>query len=220
MEDKVLTSQDYEEAAHQLAVDVPAIRAVVSVESSGSGFRSDGRPKILFEGHVFWKQLKSIGVNPHEWLEDTPALEYTLYPTWGATLSLADGEKVLCRKVAYRMNQYDQLGKAIDVLAAHGFPDDAALSSASWGLFQIMGFNYAVCGYSSVQAFVEAHYESEGKQLMAFTGFVRANPAMYAALKAHDWATFAAKYNGPGYKSHAYDEKLARAYNDAVAAFR
>ena len=37
----------------------------------------------------------------------------------------------------------------------------AALKSASWGKFQLMGFNYKLCGFNSLQAFVNAMYKNE-----------------------------------------------------------
>ncbi|MEE8298899.1 MAG: N-acetylmuramidase domain-containing protein [Thermodesulfobacteriota bacterium] len=36
---------------------------------------------------------------------------------------------------------------------------------------------------------------------------------MVKILKKRDWANFARRYNGPGYKKNKYDEKLERAYN-------
>ena len=87
----------------------------------------------------------------------------------------------------------------------------AALESASWGRFQIMGFNFAACGYKSVMAFVRAMYESEGKQLDAFVAFIR-HANLTAALREKRWADFARGYNGPGYAANSYDQKLQAAY--------
>jgi len=55
---KTISGDDYSRAADLLGVDVATIRAVCDVETSGSGFLPDGRPKILFEGHVFWRELR------------------------------------------------------------------------------------------------------------------------------------------------------------------
>jgi hypothetical protein len=54
MPDK-LNDNDLQEAAQLFNCDVPAIKAVAEVESSGDGFLSDGRVKILFEGLKFFK---------------------------------------------------------------------------------------------------------------------------------------------------------------------
>ena len=75
-----------------------------------------------------------------------------------------------------------------------------------------MGFNYKQAGFDSIHAFVDAMKESEGQQLTAFARFVKADKAMHAALKKHDWAAFAKRYNGPAYQKNNYDAKLANAY--------
>jgi len=89
---------------------------------------------------------------------------------------------------------------------------ECALQSASWGLFQIMGFHWKALGYASVQAFINDQYASEGKQLGTFVKFVQINPGMLAALRAKDWAKFAKLYNGPEYIKNNYHTKLALAY--------
>lgn len=51
-----LTEQDFQDAANQLGVDVPTIKAVAEVESGPHGaFLSSGEPVILFERHKFHK---------------------------------------------------------------------------------------------------------------------------------------------------------------------
>jgi N-acetylmuramidase len=86
-----------------------------------------------------------------------------------------------------------------------------ALSSASWGAFQIMGNNYAMTGASSVTDFVQDEYASEGNQLRHFEAFVKA-AGLTGALRDHDWARFARGYNGPGYQVNNYDSNMAAAY--------
>ena len=66
----------------------------------------------------------------------------------------------------------------------------AALQSASWGMFQIMGFNYQACGYGSVESFINDMFESESRHLTAFVGFIKKNK-LASALKNKSWATFA-----------------------------
>jgi ferritin len=86
-----------------------------------------------------------------------------------------------------------------------------ALSSASWGLGQIMGWNHGLAGYEGLQAFVNAMYAGEREQLMAMVEFVRAT-GLAPALRRRDWVTFARGYNGPGFASNAYDTRLASAF--------
>lgn len=92
--------------------------------------------------------------------------------------------------------------------------EEAALQSASWGLFQIMGFNFKACRFKTVFDFVDAHVESEARQLDAALGFIRSKE-LVSTLKEKDWARFARVYNGPGYAKNKYDEKLAAAYRRA-----
>jgi peptidoglycan hydrolase-like protein with peptidoglycan-binding domain len=54
VEEKRLADRDILAVANDLGVEVAAIKAVYVIESRGKGFLPDGRPKILFEGHIFW----------------------------------------------------------------------------------------------------------------------------------------------------------------------
>ena len=89
--------------------------------------------------------------------------------------------------------------------------ETAAMLSTSWGRYQIMGFNYKVCGYASVQLFVAGMRSGEQAQINAFVAFVK-NNGIADELQRHDWAGFAYRYNGAGYKANNYDVKLATAY--------
>jgi hypothetical protein len=53
-----LTIQDYQDAADELGVSVAVIQAVASTESRGAGFMANGKPKILFERHLFHRLTK------------------------------------------------------------------------------------------------------------------------------------------------------------------
>ncbi len=79
-------------------------------------------------------------------------------------------------------------------------------------MFQIMGANYSMCGYSDVGSFVDAMMASEVNQLNAFVNYIRANKPAHEAIQAHDWATFALHYNGPDYRANDYDDKLSAAF--------
>lgn len=184
-----LSFSDIRKAAEQIGVEPCAVKAVIDVESSGSGFLPDGRPKILFEGHVFWKELKKRGVNPE--LLKMPNI---VYPKWD--------------KAQYKGGsaEWERLNSAALV------NKEAALCSASYGLFQVVGFNHRAAGFDTVQAFVDAQKESEARQLESFCAFMRSE-GIVLFLVGQDWAGFARRYNGPGYAQNQYDVKLARAYD-------
>ena len=62
-EHKQLTETDYLRAANILGLDdVNVIKAVAHVESRGQGFLSNGKAKILFEGHIFHVLLIANGM--------------------------------------------------------------------------------------------------------------------------------------------------------------
>ena len=186
-----LKEEDFVRAADTLQVEVATVKAVQEVETGGrGGFFASGKPAILFEGHIFWSQLKKKGKNPEDYLEGN---EDILYPKW--TKEHYSGG----------MKEYDRLEKAMRI------DEEAAISSASWGLFQIMGFNHKICGCDTVQEFAKRMNENEGSQLDLFTGFVQGNK-LDTYLREKDWAGFAKRYNGPAYAENRYDEKLKTAY--------
>jgi len=88
----------------------------------------------------------------------------------------------------------------------------AALLSTSWGLGQIMGFNFKAAGYDSVSAMVSEFGISEYYQLKGMLNFIKFNPTMFKALKEMDWATFARLYNGPKYEQMGYHTKMKNTY--------
>lgn len=180
---KTLTEEDYKKASKLLDVDIATIKAVAEVESAGNGFLLNGQPKILFEGHWFHKLTGGRFTNPGN--------ANISYPTWKTDY--------------YNENQHARLAKAVRL------DREAALKSASWGKFQIMGFNYARAGFDNLQSFINAMYDSEGAQLLAFVNFVK-NEKLDGYLKKQDWAGFARRYNGPSYAKNRYDTKLANAY--------
>ena len=183
---------DIESAAKALNIEVAAIKAVNQVEAAGRrGFLANGKIMILFEGHVFWKELKKLGINPRNHVAGN---ENILYESW--------------TKKHYKGGplEHDRLNQAIKINKS------AALASASYGKFQIMGNNYKACGFTSVEDFVNAQNTGEGAQLMTFVNFLKANN-LVSALRNKNWAAFAKGYNGPGYAKNKYDIKLAEAYN-------
>ena len=186
-----LTEQDFQRIAEQLQIEIAALKAVQQVETGGrGGFFEPGKPAILFEGHIFWSQLKKKGVNPEDHLKGN---ENVLYPKWEKKHYLGG------------IREYERLEKVRMINV------EAANASASWGMFQIMGFNYAACGCKSMEEFVQAMCESEVRQLELFANFIRLNK-MDMSLKDLDWAGFAKRYNGPLYAENKYDAKLAAAY--------
>jgi hypothetical protein len=186
-----LSENDFQEAATLLKCDVPAIKAVAEVESSGDGFLSDGRVKILFEGHKFYKYTKGAYAQTH------PTI---CYKKW--TKAFYTKGKTADIRGAGELARLDE---------AIALDRNAALMSASYGKFQVMGFNFETCGFPTVEEFYAAMQVSEGEHLKAFCNFISGN-SLDGALRAHNWAKLAAGYNGPAWKENKYDTKLAAAF--------
>ncbi len=179
-----LTDADYQKAAALIGCDVPAIKAVSEVESSGSGFLPDDRPRILFEAHIFSRLTTGIYDKDHPGISS---------PFWNRTLYKGG------------VKEHDRLGEAC------ALNRKAGLQSASWGRFQIMGFNYSSCGFKELQDFINAMYRSEADHLVAFIAFIQGR-GLDGRLRDHQWDLFARGYNGAAYAENHYAEKLAKAY--------
>jgi N-acetylmuramidase-like protein len=183
-----LSDADFGRAAAALGAEIAAVQAVAEVETAGNAFDDRGRPRILFERHYFHRLTGGRFDAAHAAISD---------PTAGGYGKFSE--------------QYGKLHEA------YALDADAALRSASWGRFQIMGDNCRAAGHLSVREFVVALTQTEAAHLDAFVAFVCSDKAMAEALRKKDWATFARRYNGPGYAKNDYDGKLKRAYERFAA---
>ncbi|MEB2775274.1 N-acetylmuramidase family protein [Algoriphagus sp. D3-2-R+10] len=191
-----LGEQDLIDFAKRYQLDLAAVKAVNEVESSGKGFFIDGRPKILFEGHVFWRQLKARGINPEDFANSFN--ETVLYKKFSKNHYLGGSR------------EYGRLELAATISSDPKFRE-AALASASWGSYQVMGFHAIPLGYPSVQQFVDEMYKHERNHLEVFGRYILKNGCI-DYLRAKNWAKFAECYNGSAYAANKYDEKMAKAY--------
>src|SRR5690606_3942753 len=134
-----LTEADFQRAAAALEVPVNVIKAVTQVEARGRGFLSTGEPVILFERHIFRRETDGRFDRTH------PDLSNPIPGGYGPSSA-----------------QHSRLQRAARL------DREAALRSASWGMFQIMGFNFERAGHPTLQSFINAMYRSEGDHLDAF----------------------------------------------------
>lgn len=119
---KRIDDEDLPRVGATIGVGEDEIHAVLDVEARGSGFDRQGRPKMLFEPHIFHRMLKGE--------EREKAINLALaYPRW---------------KRSYPKDSYPRLKEAMKI------NPEAALKSASWGLGQVMGFNHGAAGFSTV----------------------------------------------------------------------
>jgi hypothetical protein len=184
-----LKESDFEAFATQFDLEPAVVKAVHEVESNGRGF-SNGKIKLLFEGHIFWKELLRRGIAPATLVDGNENILYKNY---------------FSPNKYYRENQHQRLQKALKINA------EAAYGSASYGLFQIMGFHAESLGFANNQAFYDFLSSGEAAQLEVFGRFLLKNKLL-DLLRKKQWASFARKYNGPAYQTNKYDLKLEKAY--------
>lgn len=168
--------------------DMPALWAVLTVESRGFGFLDDRRPKVLFERHIFYRETGG------RFARQAPDL---CAKSGGGYLGGAA--------------EYDRIGRALTLCREGGLGDEPALRSASWGLGQVMGFNAVAAGFRSASDMVGQMSDSESAQLAGMVGFM-CSEGLDSRLRARDWTGFARRYNGPSYWKFEYDVKLRAAH--------
>ena len=188
---KTLTNEQIKDLANKHGIEYAGLKAVVEVEASGKGFIGDV-PKILYEPHIMHRLLtkKNYITIRNNLMKAHPNL---CYPRWGTYKYGAESIQHRRLEIASQFNR------------------DTALESCSWGLGQVMGFNWKSLGYPSLQAFINAMYKDEVSQLDALCRFIKVN-GLLRHIKSKNWAAFAEAYNGPDYKRNSYDTKLAAAY--------
>lgn len=179
-----LTDEDFRIIAEELGVEIAAIKAVVACEAGTEmkGFFAPGVPVINFDRKM-----------------------YNLYAARTKSKAAPANESVPAGLTGYAKQEWTLLMNARKKNA------DAALMGTFWGMFQIGGFNYKICGFETVDEFVKVMSESEFSQLEIFAKFITAT-GMLNDLKNKNWAGFARKFNGPSYARRGYHTKMANAY--------
>lgn len=183
-----ITNLDIDRTASRLKVSAAHIRAIMKVEGGGSSFDNKGRPIILFEPHIFHQRT-------------------------GGRFSPSNFSYKVWRTRPYPKSyngRWAQLAEA----AKHDM--NAALESASWGMFQVMGFHWKHLGYKSALDFALSTVKSEGGQLDAVVAFIEANKLQSNLKKCRkndpqSCVDFVRAYNGSGYEKNKYHIKFAKA---------
>lgn len=189
-----LTLDDFARAAAALSIPVRRIQAICRVEAPNGGFDSNGNLRMLFEGHQFSK------FTDHRYDDTHPTISARDWKTARQFYSKGMTPDIRNAGENRRLQEAITLDRT------------AALKSASYGKFQLMGFNFAACGFPDVEAMYEAMQKGEGPQLDAFVNFVKQDRggALLRAAQAGNAQGFAQLYNGDGYKDNAYDAKLLK----------
>ncbi len=182
----------YAAAAWLLACDPLMLEAFGLVEAGSEGaFLDTGEPTILFERHVF----SALTGGRFDGFV-VPGTDPVDAASWRVISSPKPGGYGPVSVQHRRLN------------AAVALDRNAALKSASWGLFQILGRNHAACGYPDVQRFVNAMIRSVDDHLRALTMFIRFDTRLLDAIRKNDYVTAAEIYNGPRQADHDYAGRL------------
>ncbi|MBW2964610.1 N-acetylmuramidase family protein [Candidatus Woesearchaeota archaeon] len=151
--------------------DLPVLKSIITVETRGSGFGSDGKMIIRFEPHVFNRECKCESGG------------------WGSSTRVD-------RKVGGVSCEGGQSAEYACLEKAVSINEDAAYRSISMGLPQIMGFHAKRMGYSDAKSMFADMSKSETVQLEHFIMFLSTDSKLSAAVKQKDWNTIARIYNG------------------------
>lgn len=177
-----LTDADFRLVAEELGVEVAAIKAVVEIEAG--------------------KQMKGF------WAPGVPVVNFerSMFNRFKSKGGPGKKDvKVPAGLSGYALNEWTQLTNARKVSCG------GADMGTFWGMFQIGGFNYRICGCESIEEFVRLMSYSELEQLELFATFIT-NAGMLNDLKNRNWAAFSRKYNGPSYARRGYHTRMAAAY--------
>ena len=186
---------DLPRIASSIRVGEDELHMIMDVECAGTGFDSKGRPRMLFEPHVFYRNLSGS-------TRQTAIERGLAYRSWG--------------QEPYPRDSYPRLERAMEI------DEEAALRSASWGLGQILGENHRKVGFDTARAMVLDFTSDEENHLEAVVQFMvscgiddelRDLAALRRPTRPEDCAPIALVYNGRGYKRHGYHVRLARAHN-------
>jgi hypothetical protein len=176
--------------AKRESIDPAGLLAVAEVESAGRPFwtvKGEKLPPARFEGHYFYRLLPAA--------KRKRAVSLGLaHPKWGKVKNPRSFSGV-----------YALIERAAEIDRA------IAYESCSWGLGQVMGSHWRSLGYSSVFELVKSCKESVAGQVDVMVRFIQKNK-LTQFINNQQWAKFAYRYNGPGYKKNRYDTKMAKAY--------
>lgn len=176
------TDDDIGACAVKLGCTVKQVRAVAKVESAGAGFDNVGRPKILFERHIFHRLT-------------------------GGKWSVSDFSNAVSG--GYSQDSWAKLGAACgkdpDAAFASASWGKFQVLGTHWSKLSYES-PYALA-HSCVES-EAAHYELLARFVLTF-GLGGAMKRL--STDPETCRDFASGYNGPGYRANNYHVKLAEA---------
>lgn len=190
--------------AKQLKIDPGAAVAVLTVESGGRAFDTNGRMIIRFENQIFFDHWGKEHLDVYTQHFQFNASQRWTGHTWRPSPNAMWRQCHIGQDVEWQVLDF-----------ARTLDDTAAKLSISMGGAQIMGFNFPTLGYDSVQQMFDAFATDERDQVVGFFSFIQGKSGeskRITALQALDFEAFAKLYNGPG-QAATYGAMIRSAYN-------
>ena len=198
--------------ARELGCSPGALAGVMYAESDLKGF-NNGQVMIRFEVHIF-----------HKYAEDHK-FEYVGndYVSAHFKHSAAQGRQSLNHQYRANLssiwnyvhtegaNSYISEREAFALACSINRP--AALLSTSYGLGQVMGFNFSAVGYKNPEEMVALMSSGQTAQINAMCSFIASKQTAKEALQRSEWDTFVQDYNGAEKGSKKNDEYVQKIIN-------
>lgn len=204
-----MSKDDIECVATAHNIEPALVWAIYMKESRGTPFvtHDGGRvPIILFEPHIFARYTANRYNQTHPHLSA---------PNWNTVRNEGRYNWTHANRNTSVPSGKDRQHFKLEQATA--LNRNAALMSASYGAFQIMGFNWETCGYTSLQSFINAMWKSEREHLIALFGFLRntnvQGKSLLKWLREKRFDMVGLGYNGPGYRQNNWDRDVERYYN-------
>lgn len=178
--------------AKRLKVEEAALKAIVYVESGGRAFaqvNAKPMPLIRWEGHYFYRHLPA-GLRSEGIRKGLSARSKT---AWGEI-----------KNPKSQQARYNLLERA---KAIH---EEAAYSSCSWGIGQVMGAHWEWLGYKLARDLAERAMSGIEGQLELMIRFIEKR-GLLDEMRERDFRGFARVYNGSGQVDH-YAKLMRSAY--------
>lgn len=190
--------------SNTMGVEPGAAVSVFAVESGGQAFGPDGRTLIRFENHLFYNYWGKNNLDKFN-----KFFTFDLGQRW-------TGHKWRSDPQAAWIDFHGNQAREWDVFNfARALDETSAMLSISMGAPQIMGFNYGIIGYASVQDMFNAFARSDRDQVLGFFDFVQGvlpSAGAVKTLQARNFTQFATIYNGSGQAAY-YGGLITNGYN-------
>ncbi len=189
-----ITETDFIAFASRMNVPVGHVKGVRKVEAPQGSFNDQGRPTILYERHVGYRNLE-----PDDKASAAATAPGLFFPKGYGKGGYG----------AYSV-QYDKLA------AACAIDPHAAFAACSWGAFQVLGENAVNMGYVGPFDMALSLVESEAAHLETLRRFIvmKGLEDELRACRPNDpdsCIPFVRRYNGEGFREFNYHVKLAKA---------